>query len=344
MKNLISILFCLLPILGNCSTSAVANRSPAQGGTFEETSVDFQGKGIVLHGTFTTPPGGAKAIGVLLLSGSGPTDRDGNQPGLTTNLEQQLARGLAEQGISTLRFDKRAVRSYAPLWPKDIRDLNEFLSFDNFIEDARAALRTLQGMPGIISDNCSVAGHSEGGLIASSLSKDEHLKTTVLLSTPGRNMADLLRSQIDRLLTTQKASDAVKAFMLSEHDRIVSWIVSHGTLPPNIPPGLAAFYPASAVVYLQRVFVYQPERDLAKFSGPVLVLNGGSDVQVSPTRDAKVLFDSLSIRPGRTSQKLKIFDGLSHNYKPVSNSSDPGFDGNVPLHVITEIKNWLSGH
>ncbi len=94
----------------------------------------------MLHGTFLMPASSDKAPAVLLIPGSGPTDRDGNQkPGLISDLLKQIAERLATEGIATYRFDKRAVSTYYPLWPKDIEGFNSFMSFWNFVGDVQAA-------------------------------------------------------------------------------------------------------------------------------------------------------------------------------------------------------------
>ena len=100
-----------------------------------EREVTFSGPGgITLRGTLQLPDGAkGKVPAALLLAGSGPTDRNGNQPpALVTDLLKQIADRLATEGWASLRYDKRAVRTYAASWPKDVARQNDFGSIAKF--------------------------------------------------------------------------------------------------------------------------------------------------------------------------------------------------------------------
>src|SRR5262245_18400328 len=87
-----------------------------------EEEMEFTGAGgVKLHGSLMVPAGSIsiKRPAVLLVQGSGPTDRDGNQPGLAVDTLKQLAKGLAAADVVTFRFDKRACAKVAGQWPKD---------------------------------------------------------------------------------------------------------------------------------------------------------------------------------------------------------------------------------
>src|SRR5262245_46384223 len=88
--------------------------------------VTFDSDGLKLEGTFELPIGvTGRAPAVLLLPGSGPTDRNGNSRlGITTDLLKQIAEELAKNGIASLRFDKRAIAHYSSNWPKDIKEMS----------------------------------------------------------------------------------------------------------------------------------------------------------------------------------------------------------------------------
>ena len=107
-----------------------AKTPPIVKSTKQATSreVKFESHGLMLEGTLQMPIGVAgKAPAVLLLPGSGPTDRNGNSMlGITTDLYKQIAEELAKNGIASLRFDKRAIRQYAANWPKDIPALSKY--------------------------------------------------------------------------------------------------------------------------------------------------------------------------------------------------------------------------
>src|SRR5947207_2508888 len=133
---------------------------PAAGGAPGEVSFPGAG-GLALKGTLVLPAGVGRAPAVLLLPGSGPTDRDGNQgPGFTNNLLRRIAEELLQAGIGSLRFDKRATRGYAAAWPRDVEGLSRFFSWQNFVEDAAAGLRFLQAPPGGAPARTTAGRHS----------------------------------------------------------------------------------------------------------------------------------------------------------------------------------------
>src|SRR2546423_254526 len=116
--------------------------------------ITFNGAGgFELNGTLLMPVDAKNAPAFVLLSGSGPTDRndDVNIPGYSLKVDvlRQVAERLALEGVATLRYDKRAVRSYSSKWPSDKNDLGQFFSWDNHIGDAKAAHDFLMTQPGI---------------------------------------------------------------------------------------------------------------------------------------------------------------------------------------------------
>src|SRR5579885_823164 len=136
---------------------------------FSSREVTFQGAGgFTLNGTLLQPIDAKNAPAFVLLSGSGPTDRDGNTPLLTDKVDvlKQIAERLAADGIATLRFDKRAVHTYKDKWPTDMSQIGPFFSWENFIADAKDAFDFLKQQPGIDGNRCGMMGHSEGALIA----------------------------------------------------------------------------------------------------------------------------------------------------------------------------------
>ncbi|CAK9249661.1 unnamed protein product [Sphagnum jensenii] len=198
-----------------CSTATPSIRKIAAASDPTEVLVSFVGANFNLNGTLTYPGQSSafrRSPAVLLIPGSGPTNRDGNQPGLTTDLLKQISTDLARKGIASLRFDKRSVNSYSNLWPKDPNALTEFFSWENFLEDASQAYLILKNSKGIDPDQCSILGHSEGGLIASQIAARLNPPSLVLMATPGRPLGEVLRTQVQTLLAKQNASASVRAF------------------------------------------------------------------------------------------------------------------------------------
>ena len=177
-------------------------RSPATVDNTEKTISFIGAGGVKLEGSLMVPAGSLehRRPAVLLISGSGPTDRDGNQPGLTTDTLKQIATGLAGAGIVTFRFDKRAVASYANQWPKSPDQIGPFFSWTNHIGDAMAAWRTMQESSLVDNSQCAILGHSEGGLIALSMSQKVTPRALVLVGTPARQFDVLIHEQLSNQL------------------------------------------------------------------------------------------------------------------------------------------------
>lgn len=314
--------------------------------------VTFTGAGgLELKGSLTMPEKPAGAVpAVLLLPGSGPTDRDGNQPPLiVTDLLKQVSEKLVEAGIATLRYDKRAVRIYTDRWPKDLAALNEFFSWEHFVGDAKGGLDYLRKQKGIDPKRIFVAGHSEGGLIAAQIASDTAGKPDapfglVLMAAPGRTMDQLIREQVAASLIRSGLSESGAKPYNDFVDRAIGQIKLDGTAPPDPPLGLAAVFPPSALKLLRAYFLADPPRLLAKFEGPVLVIQGEKDIQVSATRDAAVLEKALEARP-KGSVELLVVPSASHNLKHVDDpNKEPAFAGPVVKEALDKIAEWLLRH
>ncbi len=152
---------------------------------------------LTLRGTLTlsgaTSPT-ATAPAALLVSGSGPIDRNSNTKRLAIDVMSQLADRLAANGIASLRYDKRGVGD------SDGAYLSAGLH-DN-IDDARAALEVLKARPEVDARRVVVIGHSEGALIAASLADDDQLAGVVLLAGTARNGREVLLWQARQLAPT----------------------------------------------------------------------------------------------------------------------------------------------
>ncbi len=315
---------------------------------FTEREVTFAGAGgLQLHGTVAVPVSKGKVPGVLLLAGSGPTDRNGNQqPGLVTDLLKQIAERLAAEGYASLRYDKRAVRGYASSWPKDVPALNDFFSWDSFVGDARAGLDFLKSQPEINPKQTVIAGHSEGGIIAMQIVRDLEGKPNapaalILLSSPGRPLGPVVIEQIYAGLKRGGVTgDAAKPYE-DYMPRAVAQVIKDGTVPPDPPKGLNAIFPPSALKLLQVELAFDPAKVLPAYTGPVLVIQGEKDIQVSATKDFPVLQSTLKTRK-RGTYKAVVILSASHNLKHVENENvEPGFTGPVIPQVLDTISEWL---
>jgi dienelactone hydrolase len=320
------------------------------------TEVTFRGAGeYELRGTLVLPAeaasGAGRAAAMLLLPGSGPTDRNGNQPPMVvTDLLIQIADRLAAEGVASLRFDKRAAHGYAAAWPADPAEHDGFFSYENFIADATAAYRFLRGDERIDDSRVAILGHSEGGLFALQIGHDlaeseERPAGLILAATAGRPLDIVLREQLTALLEQQTSDQVVRDEFLAHVERGIAAVKDKQPVPPDMPPGLRPIFNPGVQQLLYAYFTVDPAALAAKVRGPVLVIQGERDVQISAERDAPRLEEALRKRAdggagGPDPVETVIIPGASHNFKKPASDTDPGFAGPVVPAALDRIAAW----
>ncbi len=271
-----------------------ASPSPASEAPFAVERAD-----VTVRGAIRRPEGAGPFPTVVLVAGSGPTDRDGNSTlGVTSASYRLLAEALAARGIASLRYDKRGVG--ASDWPRDL----EAVSFDDFVQDAAAVVAFARKDPAV--SKLYVCGHSEGGLIALMLAQHLPLDGLVLLSTSGRPVATLLREQLAALAS---------ATTLQEYDRLVAGERAGRFVAPQ-DPALAALFTRAMFRFRQGWLFADPLALQKRLTLPTRVIQGDHDLQVT-VGDARLL---AAARPG---VELTILAGVSHALKVDPSTSSP---------------------
>lgn len=309
--------------------------------------IEFQGAtDLKLAGELMLPEGDGPFPTVLMMPGSGPTDRDGNQPGLTTDVLKQIAEHLAKNGIATFRFDKRPVMRYRNQWPKttDLSVFSEYFSLANHVADVEAAYKTMLKQPKVDAKRTALLGHSEGGLFASWEAPLLKPTALLLLGTAGNTMESVIRFQVGESVRKATAPQELKDAIIASNEETMKSLIEKGKLPEKVHPNLAALYNGSTVSLMRSYLTVDPIVPLKKFTGPVLVLNGENDVQIRATVDAKRLFEAASSRKD-TTQELAIIDGASHNLKTVKEGDAmSAFVGPVVPQALEKITAFLKKH
>ena len=306
-----------------------------------EGVIAFTGQGgLKMEGTLAFPADAKGAPCVLLMPGSGPTDRDGNQATLKTDVLKQIADRLKTEGIATFRFDKRPVSRYQSQWPKTVEAMNEFFSVENHLADAEAAFKTMVAQPECTPKMTGLLGHSEGGSFALELASKLQVNTLVLCGTIGRNMKDVIHDQVAQSLDLGKATPELKKQYLDNLDTIMDEIRKDGKPTTKPLQGLAVLFNPTTYKIMQGYQNMDSIMRAKQFGGSVLVLNGEKDVQVSATKDAAAIFAALSVRKGGK-QEIAIIPGATHNLKK-GNESDPmsSFTGPIVPEALSKIAEW----
>jgi pimeloyl-ACP methyl ester carboxylesterase len=227
-----------------------------------------------LSGTLRKPANVERPPVVLLVAGSGPTDRNGNQGPLQPNELRMIAEALAEHGIASLRYDKRAIgRSTVPAGFRE-----DALTIDSFVDDAAAWLTWLE-QRGDLGPRI-VAGHSEGGMITILLAKRVPLDGIVLLATPGRRLGEITREQLRATGMPKPLLDEALATLAA---------LERGESVPNVSPQLMPLLRPSVQPFMRSVLAIDPASELARLRVPLLVVQGGHDLQVAEADAAALL-------------------------------------------------------
>lgn len=257
-------------------------------------SVTLEGT-LSLPGTVSGPSAPHPVPVVLLIAGSGTTDRDGNAPGLSINMYRQLADSLTKRGVAVLRYDKRFSGTNMATAAGQL--LKQPLLFDYMVDDAVGFIRQLQADKRF--SKIIVAGHSEGSLVGMLAATQTNANGFISIAGAGRNIADVLKTQLaeggiqgEGLALAHRDLDSLRAGMRVQHPFML----------------LASLFSPVNQPYLISWMRYDPARSLQAYKGPVLLLQGKRDVQVS-------VGDVERLKAARPDAQLILFDTMTHVLK-----------------------------
>lgn len=256
------------------------------------TAVTVATEPAAMHGTLLSPDGQIRAAAVII-PGSGPTDRNGDSPlGVSAASYRLLAEALADQGIATLRYDKRGVGQSAAAIVAEYQ-----LTFDISATDARLWLDEALARTGL---SCAwLIGHSEGALVALKAAEDNDPRICglILVSGAGRRIGDVLREQLATNLPAALRDAAFAALTELEAGRTT-----------EAPPALAALFRPSVQPYLISWLALDPARLAASFQGPMMIGQGSTDLQTTLT-------DAEALQAAQPSAQLTVWEGVNHVLK-----------------------------
>lgn len=302
----------LIALLGCTQRTVNVANSPMRA-SITEDSVTLVTPTARIYGTVELPAGKDPSPVVLIIAGSGPTDRNGNSrilPGPNNSLKM-LADGLAARGIASLRYDKRMIgQSVVPGFKE------EDLRFTTYIDDASAWIKQIRADSRF--STITVAGHSEGSLIGMVAAREAGADAFVSLEGAGRNARDVIQEQLSSQLPPEVVKNA----------RVLMDKVAAGEKVDSVPPFLAALFRPSVQPYLTSWFKLTPSDEVARLDVPVMIVQGTHDIQTS-TEDARRLAD------GKKSAKLLEIEGMNHVMKetPAGRAEQmPSYsDPNIPV-------------
>ncbi|QZK89679.1 lysophospholipase [Flavobacterium sp. CHNK8] len=247
----------------------------------------------LLKGTLYAPnESSKKKTLVIVIAGSGPTDRDGNQRNLVNNSLKFLCEGIASRDIHAFSYDKRMFAM------AQAGTLNEAsLSFEDFITDAKEVVQFFKNQK--IYKKIVVIGHSEGaliGLVAASQNTDAYIS----IAGAGRGIDAVLLEQI-----------ALQAPSLKDEVKQNLEILKTGKTFELKNQMLASIFRPSVQPYMISWLKYQPQEEIKKLQIPILIINGTKDLQVS-------VADAQLLQQAKPTAKLVIINNMTHVFKDIS--------------------------
>ncbi len=256
-----------------------------------QSNIAYESPNGKIYGSLEMPDAKQPVPVVLIIAGSGPTDRNCNQQGMQTNTFRMIADSLRKAGIASVRYDKRGVGESAGALQDESK-----LVFDDMVRDAAGFIKMLKADKRF--SHVIVMGHSEGSLVGMIAAARENAAAYVSVAGIGER-ADAI---IVRQIAAQSEELSLKAaFMLDSMQK--------GNTVKNIDPALQSLFRPSVQPYMQSWIKYNPQDEIKKLSCPVLILQGSTDLQV-PVDEAEMLKAAC---PKAT---LKIIDGVNHVLKP----------------------------
>jgi pimeloyl-ACP methyl ester carboxylesterase len=258
-----------------------------------ETAYTITSGALQLGGTLTLPRGASGRIPVaVIIAGSGPTDRNGNSVmGIRPNSYAQLAWRLAERGIATLRYDKRAMPGTRGTF--DITTM----TMDDFAADARAAAESLSHDRRF--SRVVFIGHSEGASLALIAARQgAPVAGVVHVSGLGRGIGEVLREQLSRQFdsaTMVRYDTAMKHYLLGEQ-------------PADVPPPMAMLFVPLNRTFLRSMMAFDAPAAIRAVRQPVLIVQGATDLQAS-------VADAERLHAARPDAKLVVIPEVNHVLK-----------------------------
>jgi len=297
MKKRVILVLVLTLILTGCSKGEEKNGLDANLHYTEEEYNLKVDKGEI-SGTLMKPKNVEGSTVALIIAGSGPTDRNGNNPSAGENNSlKMIAEALAREGIFSVRFDKRGIGESRYLVDKE-----EDLIFEDYINDVIAWVEKLR------EDNrfekVVVIGHSEGALIGAAAVNNTDVDGFVSIAGAGYPAYQTMERQLK--------AESEEVFQLCKP--IMDELMK-GNLVENVPEGLYTLFRPSVQPYLISWFKYDPVEEMSKIEKPVLIIQGNNDIQIT-------VDDANRLHEGNPASKLVIIEGMNHILKDAPKDRD----------------------
>jgi pimeloyl-ACP methyl ester carboxylesterase len=277
-----------------------------------------------ISGTLTMPKSASGKIPVVLIvQGSGPTDRDGNGPNSNTNTFKLMAYALGDAGIASLRYDKRLIG-------QSISTTKESeLTIDDYVDDAVSLI-------GMLNDDgrfskIILAGHGEGSLAGMMACYEEPVKAFISLEGAGQPAEKILDEQMK----------LQPPFVAAQFETIMDSL-KKGKINPNVDPSLYSIARPALQRYIMSWCRYDPTKEIKKIKMPVLILQGTTDLKVKTDNATK-------LKIAKSNATLVIIKGMNYILKDAPADKDQNMatydKPDLPLNaeLVSTMNDFIKG-
>ncbi|MFC1499752.1 alpha/beta hydrolase family protein [Candidatus Zixiibacteriota bacterium] len=328
---------------------------------YREEEVVYQNGEVTLAGTLTLPPDGGPFPAALLITGSGAQDRNGelfdHKPFLL------IADVLTSAGVAVLRVDDRGVGG-SSLGPRPATSAD-------FVEDVLSGVDLLISHNEIDPMRIGLIGHSEGGMIAPmAAAASDNVAFIVLLAGPGVTGEEILLEQTLLITKTTGATEEqllaqftaqqkalglarIGADSLTVREAVAGLVdvqfarlsdMERQAVTPEIREQQITQATNQVLHPWFRYFLgFDPRTALREVTVPVLAINGGLDLQVSPAQNLPEIAIALG-EAGNTDITVREFPGLNHLFQTARSGSPAEYaltEETISPAVLETIRDWI---
>ena len=238
-----------------------------------------------VNGTLALPEGVDKPNLVIFIAGSGPTDRNGNQNFLKTDMFKKLSEALTKKGLATFRYDKRVVKQIK------MGKVAKNILFDDFITDAKSVLHYFKSKSEF--KKIYIAGHSQGSLVGMIAAK-EGADGFISIAGAGQPIDAVILDQLQQT-----------APMFTEEAKAVFKVLKQGKTTNTFPEALSSIFNKDVQPFISNWMSYNPEEEIKTLQIPILIINGTNDLQVSTD-------EAMRLHSAAKGATLNIIEHMNH--------------------------------
>lgn len=275
----------------------------------QEKEIEIPTNATTIKGTLSQPKDIKKPPLVIIIPGSGPTDRNGNNAVMTNNSLQLLAHKLNKNHIASYRYDKNALH-----YPKEAKI--DTLTFTTFIYEAQQVIKYFKKEN--LFSKIIVLGHSQGSLVGMLACKN-NVNGFISLAGAGES--------IDKIIHTQILTRA--PFLAEETQNILKELKAGNTVE-KVNPMLASLFSPSVQPFLISWMQYQPKQEIKKLKIPILILNGTKDLQVDVS-------NAEQLHQQQPTSKMVFIENMNHILKEIKGDATENMQSyNAPHLPVSE--------